>query len=229
MDSRVVIPETFQEEILHKLHGGHQGITCCRSRAKISVWWPGLTQQLKEFIQQCPQCARKNRPNKEPLIPSTLPEYPWQQVAADLFQLKGADYLVIVDYFSRYPEVQKLTTTTSQSIINSLKTAFARHGIPETLRTDNGPQFSSHEFAEFAKQYDFTHTTSSPHFPASSGQAERTVQTVKYLLKAANDPPLAVLSYIVTPFPWYGRPPAELLMGRKMHTSLPQTTASLVP
>ena len=110
MDSRVVIPETFQEEILHKLHGGHQGITHCHSRAKISVWWPGLTQQLKEFIQQCPQCARNNRPNKEPLIPSTLPEYPWQQVAADLFQIKGADYLVIVDYFSRYPEVYKLIT-----------------------------------------------------------------------------------------------------------------------
>ena len=140
---RVVIPEPLQEEVLHKLHGGHQGITRCRSRAKISVWWPGLTQQLKRFIQNCPQCARDYRPNKEPLITSTLPDYPWQQVATDLFQLKGADYLVIVDYFSRYPEVHKLTRTTSQSVINSLKTVFARHGIPETLRTDNGPQFSS--------------------------------------------------------------------------------------
>ena len=102
---RVVIPEVLQKEILHKLHGGHQGITCCRSRAQISVWWPGLTQQLKDFIQQCPECARDYQPNKEPLIPSTLPDYPWQQVAADLFQLKGSEYLVIVDYFSRYPEV----------------------------------------------------------------------------------------------------------------------------
>ena len=195
---RVVIPEVLQKEILHKLHGGHQGITRCRSRAQISVWWPGLTQQLKDFIQQCPECARDYRPNKEPLIPSTLPDYPWQQVAADLFQLKGSEYLVIVDYFSRYPEVHKLTTTTSQSIINSLKTAFARHGIPETLRTDNGPQFSSQEFAEFAKQYDFTHTTSSPHFPASNGQVERAVQTVKHLLKNADDPPLALLSYRAT-------------------------------
>ena len=226
---RVVIPEVLQKEILHKLHGGHQGITRCRSRAQISVWWPGLTQQLKDFIQQCPECARDHRPNKEPLIPSTLPDYPWQQVAADLFQLKGSEYLVIVDYFSRYPEVHKLTTTTSQSIINSLKTAFARHGIPETLRTDNGPQFSSQEFAEFAKQYDFTHTTSSPHFPASNGQAERAVQTVKHLLKNTDDPPLALLSYRATPFPWCGRSPAELLMGRKIRTTLPQSTASLVP
>ena len=226
---RVVIPQALQKEVLHKLHEGHQGITRCRLRAQISVWWPGLTQELKKFIQQCPECARDYRPNKEPLIPSTLPDYPWQQVAADLFQLKGSDYIVIVDYFSRYPEVHKLTTTTSKSIINTLKTALARHGVPETLRTDNGPQFNSLEFAEFAKQYDFTHTTSSPHFPASNGQAERTVQTIKQLLKNADDPPLALLSYRATPFPWCGRSPAELLMGRKIRTLLPQTTVSLVP
>ena len=70
-------------------------------------------------------------------------------MVADLFQLKGADYLVQVDYFSRYPEVHKLTTTTSQSIINSLKIVFACHGMPETLRTDNDPQFSSQQYAEF--------------------------------------------------------------------------------
>ena len=135
---------------------------------------------------------------------------------------------MIVDYFLRYLEVHKLTTTTSQSIINSLKTVFARHGISETLRTDNGPQFSSQQFAEFAKQYDFTHTSSSPHFPASNGQAERTVQTVKHLLKDTDDPPLTLLSYRATPFPWCGRSPAELLMGRNIRTTLPQTTTSLI-
>ena len=226
---RVFIPEALRKEVLHKLHGGHQGITRCCSRAKISVWWPGLSQHLKKFIQNCSQCARDYRPNKEPLIPSTIPDYPWQQVAADLFQLKGADYLMIVDYFSRYPEVHKLITTTSQSIINSLKTIFASHGIQETLRTDNGPQFSSQQFVEFAKQYDCTHTSSSPHFPASNGQAERTVQTVKHLLKDADDPPLVLLSYRATPFPWCGRSPAELLMGRNIRTTLSQTTTSLIP
>ena len=93
-----------------------------------------------------------------------------------------------------------------------MKTAFAHHGIPETLRTDNGPQFSSQEFVEFAKQYDFTHTTSSPHFPASNGQAERAVQIVKHLLKNADDPSLALLSHRATLFPWCERSPAKLLM-----------------
>ena len=97
-----MIPESLQKEVLHKLHEGHLGITHCRSRAQISVWWPGLTQELKSFIQQCPECARDYKPNKKPLIPSYLPDYPWQQVAADLFQLKGSDYIMIVDYFSRF-------------------------------------------------------------------------------------------------------------------------------
>ena len=136
---------------------------------------------------------------------------------------------MIVDYFSRYSEVYKLTTTTSKNILISLKTAFSRHGIPDTLRTDNGPQFSLIEFAEFAQQYDFTHNISSLHFPASNGQAERTVQTIKQLLKNADDYRIALLSYRATPFPWCGKSPAEFSMGRKIRTLLPQTTASLVP
>jgi len=150
-------------------------------------------------------------------------------VAADLFTLNRAEHLVVVDYFSRYPEVYKLQSTSSQSIINALKTIYSRHGIPETLRTDNGPQFSSQEFQDFASKYGFTHTTSSPHFPSSNGQAERAVQTVKRLLRSSDDPPLALLSYRATPLPWCGRSPAELLMGRQIRTVLPQTSQSLVP
>ena len=226
---RIVVPKSLQTETLRKLHDGHQGIIRCRLRAKISVWWPGLSQQLTQLVKNCSDCAREHRPNKEPLITSNLPEYPWQSIAADIFNLRGTEYLVVVDYFSRYPEVIQLRSTSSQSVINSLKAIFARHGIPENLRTDNGPQFSSHEFTEFARSYQFAHTTSSPHFPSSNGQAERTVQTVKHLIKNADDPFTALLSYRGTPLPWCGRSPAELLMGRKLRSSLPQTTASLVP
>ena len=91
-----------------------------------------------------------------------------------------------------------MTTTTGQSIINSLKIVFACHRIPETFRTDNGPQFNSQQFAEFAKGYNFIHTTSSLHFPASNGQADRTVLVVKHLLK--DNPPLVLLSYRAIPF-----------------------------
>ena len=198
----------------------------CRLRASSAVWWPGLSKQLTDFIQKCPECTRECKPNKEPLIPTPLPEYPWQQVATDLFMLKGSDYLVVVDYFSRYPEVIQMRSTTSQSVIS---TVFARHSIPKTLRSDNGPQFTSREFADFAESYQFRHTMNSPHYPASNGQAERAVQTVKGLLKRTEDPFIALLSYRATPLPWCGRSPAELLMGRNIRSTLPQMTESLVP
>ena len=106
---------------------------------------------------------------------------------------------------------------------------FSRHGIPETVVSDNGPQFSSQEFSDFASNYQFAHVTSSPHYPASNGQAERAVKTAKQLLKNADDPFLALLSYRATPLPWCGKSPAELLMGRKLRSNIPQTTDSLVP
>ena len=226
---QIMVPKAHQAETLGKLHEGHQEIVRCHLRAKTLVWWPGLSRQLTEFIKKCSECARQAIPSKEPLIPTSLPEYPWQKVAADLFYLRGTDYLVIVDYFSRYPEVHKLRSTTTESVVNTLKTAFARHGIPEILRSDNGPQFRSKEFAEFANRYQFSHTTSSPLFPSSNGQAERAVKTVKRLLKKADDPFLALLSYRATPLPWCGKSPAELLMGRKIRSTLPQITDSLVP
>eukprot|EP00731_Ephydatia_muelleri_P032552 Em0024g96a len=162
-------------------------------------------------------------------LPAILPDYPWQSVAMDLFVLNGVNYVVIVDYFSRYPEVIKLSSTTSNTVIDAVKAVFSRHGIPESVRSDSGPQFSSHEFAKFAASYGFKHTTSSPYFPQSNGLAERTVQTVKNILKGNQDPYLAILTYRSTQLPWCGLSPAQLLMGRQLRTNLPQTLEHLKP
>ena len=139
------------------------------------------------------------------------------------------NHLRRVDYFSRYPEVIKLTSTTSQSVIAALKTTFARHGIPDTVVSDGGPQYASQEFADFAKAYSFSHITSSPHYPQSNRQVECTVKTVKKLLSESNDPCLSLLAYRPTPLPWCGCSPAELLMGRMIRSDLPQTQEALVP
>ena len=144
---RVVVPKQLQDETVCKLHQGHQGIQHCRLRAQSAVWWPGISKQLNDFVSQCPECSRDAPPQKEPLITSILPDYPWQRIAMDLFELDGAMYLVIIDYFSRFPEVIKLKLTTSCSIIDALKTLFTHYGIPEVVRSDNGPQYSSAEFA----------------------------------------------------------------------------------
>ena len=118
---------------------------------------------------------------------SELPKYPWQVVGKDLFELNKSNYLLVVDYFSKYPEVLQLKSTTSVSVISALKSVFSRHGIPEVVRSDNGPQYSSAEFMSFASSYGFQHLASSPKFLQSNGQAERSVQTIKNLLKKSDD------------------------------------------
>ena len=228
-NSRIVVPPSLRRETMLKIHEGHQGVERCRERVRSSVWWPGVTSQVKQFVENCRECARVARPRREPLLPTPLPDYPWQVVASDLFELKGEHYLLVVDYFSRYPEVIKLSSTTSSNIIALLKTIFARHGIPEVLRTDNGPQYAAKEFSVFAKSYGFQHIISSPRFPQSNGQVERMVQTIKGLLKNSSDPHIAVLSYRATPMPWCGLSPSELLMGRRIRTTLPQTKRNLIP
>ena len=129
------------------------------------------------------------------------------------------------------PGIQKLSSCQPQplSVVKALKSMFARFGIPEIVVSDNGPQYSSQEFADFAKAYNFCHTTSSPHYPQSNGQAERTVKTVKKLLRDSTDPCLSLLSYRATPLPWCGVSPAELLMGRQIRSDLPQTREKLTP
>ena len=227
--TRIVIPKTLQRETLTKIHQGHQGVQRCCLRAKVSVWWPGISQQIDNFVKQCPTCVKESSPNSEPMMQTELPAFPWQRVGSDLFVLNGVSYLLIVDYFSRFPEAIKLKTTTSASIIEAFKTVFSRHGIPETVMSDNGPQYASQEFTEFARSYDFCHVTSSPHFPQSNGQAERTVQTVKKLLKESDDPYMALLNYRTTSFPWCGLSPAQLLMGRQLRANLPLTEEQLCP
>ena len=119
-----VIPQALQAEMLVKLHQGHQGIERCRLRATEAVCWPGIPVQIEKMKKRCLECVKRSQPQKEPMIMTKCPDYLWQKVAADLFQLKTATYLAVVDYFSRYMEVAKLGTTTSNQVIQTLKGIF---------------------------------------------------------------------------------------------------------
>ena len=197
--NRLVIPSALRLEMLDRIHTGHQGIVKCRERARQSIWWPGLSIQLEELVKNIATCRKCVQ---QPLIPSNFPESPWQRVGTDLFEMKGHTYLLIVDYYSRYIEVAPLNRTTAEEVILHTKSIFARHGIPEVVVSDNGPQYSSEAYANFARKFRFEHITSSPHYPQSNGEAERAVQTVKNLIKKDGDPYLALLSYVYATEVW---------------------------
>ncbi|KAF7646649.1 hypothetical protein LDENG_00184290 [Lucifuga dentata] len=225
---RLIIPEHMRTDILQKLHQGHQGINKCLVRVREAVWWPGITSQVKQMVERCEICAREAQIPVKPLLNTELPSRPWQRVGADIFQWRNGNYLVLV-YFSQYIEVCTLSGGTSaKQMIARFKAAFARYGCPEVLVTDNGPQCSCHDFAHFARDYDFTHVTSSPRYPHSNGEAERAVRTVKSLLDKEGDFHKALLAYRAIPLA-HGSSPAQLLMGRRIRTPVPVTPGQLQP
>jgi len=162
------------------------------------------------------------------MIPSKLPDMPWQKIGTDLFEFKGNQYLLIVDYHSRFIEIALLNGTSAENVIRHTKSIFARHGIPEVVISDNGPQFSSDAYARFADDYQFKHITSSPYYPRNNGEAERAVGIIKSLLKKEGDPYLALLAYRTTPLQM-GYSPSELLMCRKLRSKVPMTREQRVP
>ena len=165
---------------------------------------------------------RQKRNHAEPMMPTTLPERPWQKIRVDLFHHNGKEYIIAVDYYSRFFEVAPLKSTTSGSTIIHLKSFFSRHGIPEIITADNGPQFVDATFSKFAEEWGFNHLTSSPHYPQSNGEAEIAGHTAKDLITKCDDPYSALLSYRSTLL-HKEYTPAESLMGRKLRSTLPFT------
>ena len=224
---RIVIPAALRLQVLDQIHTGHQGITKCRQRARQSVWWPGISAHLQAHVENCQTCARQRMQPVEPLITSAMPDLPWQKVAADFLEYDRKTYLLVVDYYSRFIEIAHLTTMMTAQTVRHMQSMFARHGFRETLVSDNGPQFSSAEFAAFATKHKIHHVTSSPLYPQANGIAERAVQTVKRLLRSS-DPYDALLAYRTTPLE-NGYSPAELLFSRRLRTSVPITSAQRQP
>lgn len=227
--SRIIIPKELQNEILNFIHKGHQGLSKCRRRAQLSVWWIGLSSQLDSMIKDCNMCVEHRQNHREPFIREEFPTRPMEKVAADLFKNKvnKSWYVIITDYYSRFFEIYKLTTLTDNEVINKMKTYFATFGICSELRTDNGGQFDSYRFQQFTKDYNFVHNSNSPKFSQSNGAVEASVKVAKSLLEKNGDHyQEAVLCYRSTPLE-NGFCPSELMMGRKFKTQLPMLPKKL--
>lgn len=232
-NDRIIIPVSSRKLILEQLHSGHLGIEKTRMRARDIVFWPCMNVDIADMINKCEICNKyRNSQCKEPLLPHEVPSRPWQKVGMDLFEFSKHNYLLIIDYYSKFIETTKLPNLRSSTVIELIKPHFARHGIPETVISDNGTQFSSSEFKLFAKQYNFNHITSSPRYSQSNGMSERAVQTIKRLFKKSkeegNDPYLALLELRNTPIQGLGSP-TQLLFGRRTRSILPTTEHLLKP
>ncbi|XP_064622514.1 uncharacterized protein K02A2.6-like [Lineus longissimus] len=143
----ILIPCDLRGDIKQRLHSAHLGLNSMLRRARGLVFWPGLAQDVKQMVGTCEPCQElRARSPKEPLIPHDDGQSPWDKVGADIFEISGRQYLVTVDFFSNFIEVDFLPTITSSQVINVLKKHFARYGIPRIFQSDTGSQLTSSEF-----------------------------------------------------------------------------------
>ena len=228
--NRVVIPQALQQRVLKTLHDGHPGSERMKKLAKCYVFWPNMTKDITEYVKHCESCQKSAKlPVKTELCSWPKPSKPWSRIHIDYAgPLNGKSYLVVVDAYSKWPEVFEMTSTTSSKTMECLTKLFAQFGNPETLVSDNGTQFTSSEFKSFCELNGINHIRSPPFHPQSNGQAERFVDTLKRSLAkdeslgAKNALQVFLQTYRYTPCESSpeGKSPAENFLGRQIRNKL---------
>ncbi|KAB0790218.1 hypothetical protein PPYR_15451, partial [Photinus pyralis] len=233
IDKAIIVPNTMQEVILRKVHSSHLGISKTKQRAKSLFYWPGINSDIEGLISNCKVCQRyRNRNAREPMLYHTIPELPFEIIGCDILEYANKNYLVLVDYFSKWVELKLLKSKDSVEIAHVLKEIFAIHGIPVKLIADNVP-FGSFYLKQFAESWNFQLVTSSPYYPKSNGLSERYVGICKKFIKKSVDANVdlqeILLEYRNTPVMGSAYSPAQLLFSRKTRTLLPISNHSLKP
>lgn len=233
--TRVLIPPSLRQEVLESLHAAHQGVSAMNERAKVSVFWPGITNDIQAIRHTCKECNRTapsqaKTPAMQPLIPTT----PFEALACDYFHFKGYYYLVTADRLSGWTEQIRIKVGTNEAGANglckALRRLFSTFGVPIEISSDGGPEFIAKETSDFLKRWGVRHRMSSVCFPSSNGRAELAVKSTKRLLmnnvgpngELDNDAMVrALLTQRNTPDPGCRWSPAQVLFGRQLRDSLP--------
>ena len=232
---RPVIPTPLRDRVISTLHSAHQGTTGMKLRAERSCFWPGITVDIDQARANCSSCHKHSPSNpSEPPVPPVVPEYPFQHVCADYFHYGGHSFGVVVDRFSNWFQVYE-SAAGAKTLVAVARELCRDFGVPETLTSDGGPEFTASEFQEFLKQHGILHRLSSVAFPHANCRAELAVKTAKRLIRenVSADGKLnhtrltrALLTYRNTPDRATDRSPAELLLGRQLRDFLPGSESS---
>lgn len=224
---RVVVPRELRKQVLKVLHKTHTGIVQTKAVARSYIWWPGLNEDIELLIGSCTQCLENRHMPPKTSHEWITPTRPWSRIHLDFAGPFHSKYfLIMVDAYSRWPELFVVNNTTSATVIRLLRSAFSTHGLCEIVVTDNATSFVSNEMQKFLKANNIKHVTTAPYHPATNGLAERMVQTIKDKLKKMNNLawdvkiPNLLLALRNTPCTTTNKTPAELLMKRRLRTLL---------
>ena len=230
---RMVIPKELQADVLALAHEGHPGMVPMLRQLRQDVWWPVMTKMINEYVATCSVgCGASVARNATP--PMTIretPEKPWEQLACDFKGPIGGKYYfhVTIDLFTRWPEVDVITSTSMKKLYPALLRTFGQHGYPASITHDNGPPYDSKAWRAFSRECGFQDKPCSPEHPEGNGVAERFMGKLVKMTHAALaeklDPKVEIhkmlLNYRNTPHPSTGKSPSILMMNRKIRTKIP--------
>ena len=201
------------------LHGSHASINKAMDLARTCIYWPGMEADITDYIKRCLTCIESSNLPVKMLHPHEVPPRPWVKIGVDLLPrtIWGKKHLIVADYFSKFPYMFPVASTHHSKTISHLRELFAAEGVPAIIMSDNGPPFNGDEFRQFSRDFDFVHTTSSPHFHQSNGFIEAMVKKVKNAYKKTDRSPnaqvRALLQLCDTPITADLPSPAEILHG----------------
>ena len=230
--TRLILPDSLQDQVIKLAHQGHQGLSKTTALIREHVWFPHLDKKVKSEIEGCLACQSLAQPNPpEPLLSPPMSSNPWEHVKVDFCGPfpSGHHILVVIDCYSRFPEIEVLKSTSAVKVIPKLDTIFARHGVPVKLTSDNGSPFQGDEFKRYMQQLGIEHHHSTPLWPQGNSEVEAFNKPLSKAIKAAhveNRPwqqelSKFLLNYRSTPHSTTNIPPSQLLYNRQMRGILP--------
>ena len=233
--SRLVIPQQLRSQCLRALHSAHQGVSGMTARAVSTIYWPGITADIQSTRDQCPECSgiAPSQPALPPTTPAE-PNHPFSDICADYFHHAGSHYLVVVDRLSGWPIVAPAARGAA-GLASVLRETFASYGIPESITTDGGPEFTAHSTKQLLASWGVHHRLCSAYHPHSNNRAETAVKSMKRLIAGNTGPggtltsPFfkALLTYRNTPAPDTKTSPAMIVLGRPIRDMLPTLPSKL--
>ena len=230
--TRIILPSSLQRRAIKIAHEGHQGIAKTKALLREYVWFPHLEKMVKEEIDSCIPCQAAGNPEPPaPLQTSQMPAGPWKEVKMDfLGPFHSGEYLLaVIDCYSRYPEVEIVSSTAAPAVLPKLDVIFARHGIPDKVTSDNGPPFQGKEFERYMSLLGINHVPSTPLWPQGNAHVEAFNKPLGKAIQTAHaehrkwkqELQRFLLNYRTTPHTTTKVPPAQLLFNRVVKGKLP--------